>query len=101
MDEHLVSNKIPFDPELFFGAAESLLGKPVKKITRETYYDYFWKTPDDKQAQKDFFTNVERIKKWIKLFEIEFPESRCDVAKWAECPDQSVPYFRVTVSPPS
>lgn len=93
--------KVPFNSSLFFNAVERMLGEPVKHtdlFDKKSYQDYFWEVPKGRESKKKFFDEIPKIGEWLKLFNIEFPGSRCDVAKWDDSPKPNTLYFRITIS---
>lgn len=92
--------KIPFDYGLFFCAVTNLLGEPVRKtdlMNRKSFCDWYWEIPKDKTKKKEFNSVLPDIVKWMKYFDIDFPESRCDIAKWETSPKPNITYLRITI----
>ncbi len=92
----------PFHYGLFFGAVRQFLGEPTHKTDMggSGYYDYYWEmTPEFKQILRHEQIRAS-IGEWMKCFDLQWPESRCDIAKWPNSPDQNKEYFRITISCP-
>ena len=94
----LVPGKAPFHYGLFFNAVKYLLGEPVHKQNSgfDGYYDYFWEF-HDKESRKKINDAFNGIRDMMKCFNLQFPESRCDIAKWDIAPDADREYLRITI----
>lgn len=92
--------KIPFDYGLFFCAVKNLLGEPVRQTDltdKNGYYDWYWEFPKDRVKKTEVTSNMHDIAKWINYFDVHFPGSRCDVARWDESPNPKLLYLRITI----
>lgn len=94
----LVLGKAPFHAGLFFGAVRSLIGEPDRKQNHgfDGYYDYLWELSNT-QREDEISAVFDDIRSMMKCFDLQFPESRCDVAKWEETPKPDCEYLRITI----
>jgi hypothetical protein len=96
----ILPGKAPFHHGLFFSAVRHHLGEPTAKsdMGDSGFYDYFWEmTPEIKQTIRDRWL-MRAIRDWMRCFDMEWPESRCDIGKWRNSPNAETEYFRITVS---
>lgn len=74
----LVQHKIPFDPDLFFGAVTNLMGvEPDTHTGHAGFHDVIWILP---KARGRICTST--IITWMNYFDIIAGASRCDIAYW-------------------
>jgi len=89
--------KIPFDFSLFFGAVKNLLGEETKKENRiqSGHYDYIWEVTEENSRRIQECAG--HIQRWMKYFDITFPESRCDIAVWNDSLCDGKQCLRITI----
>ena len=101
MNISITPGKAPFHYGLFFCAVRYLIGEPIRKtnLGGEGYYDYWWEV-NAKFKKGSIDKSIDpatTVMGWMKCFNLKWPESRCDIAKWEEAPDSDKVYFRITV----
>ncbi len=83
MNITITPGKAPFHAGLFFSAVRHQLGEPDFKV--DAGYDggniwsYLLNSPERK---KQLEAAVGFIQGWMKCFDLDYPESYCQIAKW-------------------
>lgn len=92
--------KKPFDYVEFFGKVKKLLGEPDEQTNMGMEGCWVWKyaMPNKKQSAKVQGASQKIITLMKTYSNLEFPESICEIAKWASMPDCDSLNIRIIIS---
>ncbi len=85
MNITITPGKAPFHAGLFFSAVRHLLGEPDHKADMGFDGANIWSYElKDKGRAKKIADAYPAILEWMKCFDLKYPESYCQIAKWGE-----------------
>ena len=97
-EKALVLGKAPFNYGLFSSAVIGLLGEAARESCDfgGGHHDWCWEIKG-RPKRKEMGAHFQEIQDWMKCFDLLWPGSRCDIARWEHSPDPEKLYLRITV----